>query len=61
MVQRERGTEKKANSFDLPRPPILARKNYEFWAIKMKTRFQVEHLLDLVENGLVEPSNQESY
>jgi hypothetical protein len=36
-------------------------KNYDIWAIKMRTRLRMDDLWDIVFNGFEEPSNQEAY
>jgi hypothetical protein len=49
------------NNSYLPPPPSFSGKNYDFWAIKMRTRLHTEDLWDIVLNGFEEPSNQEAY
>lgn len=44
-----------------PQIPLLTGKNYEFWAVKIKTLFCSQDVWDFVENGFVEPVDQAAY
>ena len=43
------------SSIAQPQIPIFSGKNYEFWAIKMKTLFCFQGTWDLIEKGFNEP------
>jgi hypothetical protein len=45
----------------LPPPSNFSSKNYDFWAIKMRTRLCAKYLWDIVLKGFEEPSNHEAY
>ena len=42
------------SSIAQPQIPIFSGKNYEFWAIKMKTLFCSQGIWDLIEKGFIE-------
>ncbi|XP_059070119.1 uncharacterized protein LOC131859893 [Cryptomeria japonica] len=44
-----------------PQIPIFNGKNYEFWAIKMKTLFCSQDIWDLVEKSFAEPQDDAAY
>jgi hypothetical protein len=44
-----------------PQPPTFTQKNYEMWSLTMKALFQGQDVWEIVENGYVEPADQEAY
>ena len=46
------------SSIAQPQIPIFSGKNYEFWAIKMKTLFYSQGIWDLIEKGFNEPQDE---
>ena len=47
-----------ASSIAQPQIPIFSGKNYEFWAIKMKTLFCSQGIWDLIEKGFNKPQDE---
>ena len=45
-------------SYVQPQIPLLTGKNYDTWAIKMKTLFRSQGLTNIVEKGFEEPSDE---
>ena len=46
------------SSIAQPQIPIFSGKNYESWAIKMKTLFFSQGIWDLIEKGFNEPQDE---
>ena len=46
------------SSIAQPQIPIFSGKNYEFWAIQMKTLFCSQGIWDLIEKGFNEPQDE---
>jgi hypothetical protein len=42
-------------------PPTFTGKNYELWSLTMKELFRGQDVWEIVENGYVEPTDQETY
>ena len=42
-------------------PPTFTRKNDELWSLTMKELFRGQDVWEIIENGYVEPTDQEAY